>query len=141
MLHSIQLADHELAKREITNIRARLRDIKNKIRCKSGGVDHKTLSIKYREMQKRLEWIEMNYTAIKCSQIEYLPQYLPKSLPFWLIIDGEDEAIMLGAYLNAKEASDQCLSINKTLAEKSTVISNKDKIRMELDGKCFIYSE
>ena len=48
---------------------------------------------------------------------------------------------MLGAYLNAKEASDQCLSINKTLAEKSTVISNKDKIRMELDGKCFIYSE
>ncbi|MEG8992489.1 hypothetical protein U4T15_08035, partial [Klebsiella pneumoniae] len=61
MLHSIQLADHELAKREITNIRARLRDIKNKIRCKSDGVDHKTLSIKYREMQKRLEWIEMNY--------------------------------------------------------------------------------
>ncbi|WP_243211151.1 hypothetical protein JQ760_028070 (plasmid) [Klebsiella pneumoniae] len=141
MLHSILLADHELAKKEITNIRARLREIKNKIRCKSNSVDHKTLSIKYKEMQRRLEWIKLNYVAIKCSRIAYFPKYLPKSLPFWLIIDGEDEAIMLGAYLNAKDASDQCLSINKILTEKSTVISNKEKIRMELEGKFFICSE
>ncbi|MBQ0600909.1 hypothetical protein J7S78_14010 [Klebsiella oxytoca] len=141
MLHSILLADHELAKKEIINIRARLRDIKNKIRCKSNAVDHKALYVKYKEMQRRLEWIELNYIAIKCSRVEYSPQYLPKSLPFWLIIDGEEEAITLGAYLNAKDASDHCLSLNKTLSEKSIVISNKEKLRMEQEGKCFLNAE
>lgn len=141
MLHSILLADHELAKKEIINIRARLQDIKNKLRCKSYDLDHKTLSVKHKEMQRRLEWIERNFIAIKCNKIKYTPQYLPKSLPFWLIIDGEEEAVTLGAYLNAKDANDQCLSLNKNLTEKSVVISNKEKLRMEQEGKCFLNAE
>lgn len=141
MFYSKTVSVNEMAKKEIANIRSRLNDLRTKARCKTERCDHKTLSVHYKEMQKRLNWLETNYFAIQHNNIRYCPVYLPRSLPFWVIIDGEDEAVMMGAYLTPKEANDFCLSLNKILCEKTIVISNKEKIRMESEGKAFIFSE